>query len=495
MNAGTISAFAIYLIGMLAIGLIAYRLTSSLSDYILGGRGLGPSVAALSAGASDMSGWLLLGLPGAMYAAGMNQIWIGIGLVIGAYLNWQFVARRLRVYTEVAQDSLTIPDYLDNRFRDPAKILRMIAAIVILLFFTFYVSAGMVAGAVLFEQTFGFDYQLALWVGAIVIVSYTFLGGFLAVCWTDFVQGILMFLALIVVPIVAVTQLGGWGEVTSTVGQIDPTFNDIFTDMTALGIVSLMAWGLGYFGQPHILARFMAVRSSRDIPAARLIGMTWMVFALYGAVFTGYVGIAYFADQPLENSETVFIMFSQVLFHPFVAGLLLAAILAAVMSTIDSQLLVCSSAITEDLYKGFIRKNASDHELVQVGRLSVVGIALLAVFLAFDPESQVLGLVSYAWAGFGAAFGPVVILSLFWRRMTRNGAAAGLVVGAITVVVWAQLEGGVFDLYEIVPGFILCAIAVVGVSLMDREPDLLVTADFDRALDAEATGILAQPAE
>jgi sodium/proline symporter len=336
-----------------------------------------------------MSGWLLLGLPGAMYAAGMNQIWIGIGLVIGAYLNWQFIARRLRIYTEVAQDSLTIPDYLDNRFRDRSKVLRMIAAIVILLFFTFYVSAGMVAGAVLFEQTFGLDYQVALWVGAIVIVSYTFLGGFMAVCWTDFVQGILMFLALIVVPIVAITELGGWGEVTARVGEMNPTYNDIFTDMTALGIISLVAWGFGYFGQPHILVRFMAVRSSNDIPTARLICMVWMVFGLYGAIFTGYAGIAYFADQPLENAETVFIQFCQVLFNPFVSGFLLAAILAAVMSTIDSQLLVCSSALTEDLYKGFIRRNASEQELVQIGRFSVVAVALLATFLAFDPESQV----------------------------------------------------------------------------------------------------------
>jgi sodium/proline symporter len=442
-----------------------------------------------------MSDWLLLGLPGAMYAAGMNQIWIGIGLVIGAYLNWQFIARRLRIYTEVAQDSLTIPDYLDNRFRDRSKVLRMIAAIVILLFFTFYVSAGMVAGAVLFEQTFGLDYQVALWVGAIVIVSYTFLGGFMAVCWTDFVQGILMFLALIVVPIVAITELGGWGEVTARVGEMNPTYNDIFTDMTALGIISLVAWGFGYFGQPHILVRFMAVRSSNDIPTARLICMVWMVFGLYGAIFTGYAGIAYFAEQPLENPETVFIQFCQVLFNPFVSGFLLAAILAAVMSTIDSQLLVCSSALTEDLYKGFIRRNAGDHELVQVGRLSVVGVALLATLLAFDPESQVLGLVSYAWAGFGAAFGPVIILSLFWRRMTRNGAAAGLIAGAVMVVVWKQLEGGWFDLYEILPGFLVCGLAVIIVSLMDREPETAVLADFDRALEADATGIVAQPAE
>jgi sodium/proline symporter len=493
VNAGTISAFAIYLIGMLAIGFVCWRMTASLSDYILGGRSLNPPVAALSAGASDMSGWLLLGLPGAMYASGMNQIWIGIGLVIGAYLNWQFVARRLRVYTEVAQDSLTIPDYLDNRFRDRTRALRVISAVVILLFFTFYVSAGLVGGAKLFQETFGLSYQLALWVGMIVIVSYTFMGGFMAVSWTDFVQGILMFLALIIVPWIAIDALGGWDEATDLVAATEGAYNDVYKEMTTLGIISLMAWGLGYFGQPHILARFMAIRSAADVPTARLINMAWMIFGLYGAIFTGYAGIAYFADAPLDNPETVFIQFCQVLFNPWVSGFLLAAILAAIMSTIDSQLLVCSSAISEDFYKALLRPGASQEELVWVGRLSVVGIALLATFLAFDPESKVLDLVSYAWAGFGAAFGPVVILSLFWRRMTRNGAIAGLVVGAVTVVVWKQLSGGLFDLYEIVPGFVLCTLAVIGVSVAE-EPDPEVVRDYDRALDADRNLFAAQPA-
>lgn len=494
MEAGSISAFVIYLVGMLVIGLICYKLTKNLSDYMLGGRNLPPAVAALSAGASDMSGWLLLGLPGAVYAAGMNQIWIGIGLVIGAYLNWQFVARRLRIYTEVAEDAITIPDYLNNRFQDSSRILRMISAIVILLFFTFYVSAGLVAGGVLFEKTFGLDYEIAVWVGSAVIVSYTFLGGFLAVSWTDFFQGLMMFLALIIVPIIAVAAVGGWGETTARVGTIDPAFNDIFTGMTTMGIISLMAWGLGYFGQPHILVRFMAVRTLNDVPTARLINMVWMVFALYGAVFVGYSGIAYFAGAPLENSETVFIEFCNVLFNPWISGFLLAAILAAVMSTIDSQLLVCSSALTEDLYRSFLRRDASQKELVNVGRLSVLGVALIATLLATDPESGVLDLVAYAWAGFGAAFGPVIILSLFWRRMTRNGAAAGLIVGAVTVVVWKQLEGGIFDLYEILPGFILCAIAVIVVSRLGPQPGGLVAEDFDRTLEADRTGILSKPA-
>ncbi|HSO41766.1 MAG TPA: sodium/proline symporter PutP [Rhodospirillales bacterium] len=442
-----------------------------------------------------MSGWLLLGLPGAIYAGGMNQIWIGIGLVIGAYLNWQFVAERLRIYTEVAKDSLTIPDYLDNRFGDETRILRVISASVILLFFTFYVSAGFVGGGVLFKETFGLDYELAMWIGAAVIVSYTFLGGFLAVCWTDFFQGLMMFIALIIVPVVAVNELGGWDQATAAVAAVDPRFNDVFTDMTALGIVSLMGWGLGYFGQPHILVRFMAIRLPRDIPLARLINIAWMVFGLYGAVFVGYTGIAYFSGQPLANPETVFIQFCQTLFNPWVAGFLLAAILAAIMSTIDSQLLVCSSALTEDIYRPFIRKNASDRELVLVSRLSVVAVAVVAGLLAGDPDSRVLGLVSYAWAGFGAAFGPVILLSLFWRRMNRNGAAAGLVVGAVTVVVWKQLEGGLFDIYEIIPGFILSTVAVVAASLLTEEPTSDVVAGFDRTLDAKASGIIHAPAE
>ncbi len=495
MTTGTIAAFVIYLAVMLGIGLVCYFVTKDLADYILGGRGLGAPVAALSAGASDMSGWLLLGLPGAIYAAGMNQIWIGVGLVIGAYLNWQFVAERLRIYTEVARDSLTIPDYLDNRFGDETRILRVISAGVILLFFTFYVSAGLVAGGVLFKETFGLDYRLALWLGTAVIVSYTFLGGFLAVCWTDFVQGMMMFIALIIVPIVAVGHLGGWEQVTAAVVAVDPRYNDVFTDMTVMGIVSLMAWGLGYFGQPHILARFMAVRLPRDVPLARLINIAWMVFGLYGAIFVGYSGIAYFSAQPLANPETVFIQFCQALFHPWAAGFLLAAILAAIMSTIDSQLLVCSSALTEDIYRPFIRRTASDRELVMVGRLSVVAVAVVAGLLAGDPESRVLGLVSYAWAGFGAAFGPVILLSLFWRRMNRNGAAAGLVAGAITVVIWKQLEGGLFDVYEIIPGFIASAAAVVAASLLTEEPRGDVVAGFDRTLEAKASGIIHAPAE
>ena len=483
MGSPTVTTFGVYLVGMLVIGVVGYRLTDNLSDFVLGGRRLGGSVAALSAGASDMSGWLLLGLPGALYALGMNQIWIGIGLAVGAYLNWQFVARRLRVYTEVAGNAITLPDYLENRFRDRSKALRVASALVILVFFTFYVSAGMVGGAILFEQTFGLDYRTALWVGAAVIVGYTFLGGFLAVCWTDFVQGLLMLLALIVVPVAVVAGAGGWDATVATIGAIDPGRLDAFHGMTVLGIVSLLAWGLGYFGQPHILVRFMAVRSPDEIPKARLVGMSWMILALYGAIFTGFAGSAYFAADPLVNPETVFIALTQALFNPWVAGVLLAAILAAIMSTIDSQLLVSSSALTEDFYRAMLRRQAGEREVVWIGRGAVTAVALLALWMAGDPDSTVLGLVAYAWAGFGAALGPVILLSLFWRRMTRNGALAGMVVGATTVVLWKQLHGGplqLFDLYEIVPGFVFCGAAVIAASLLDERPHAAVEDEFDR---------------
>ncbi|UCZ53805.1 sodium/proline symporter PutP [Bacillus shivajii] len=478
METSTLVTFIIYLVGMLAIGLVAYKMTHNLSDYVLGGRRLGGGVAALSAGASDMSSWLLLGLPGAMYAAGMTEIWIAVGLAVGAYLNWQFVAKRLRIYTEISGDSITLPDYFENRFKDSSKVLRMVSAIVILVFFAFYTSSGLVGGAILFENSFGLSYTQALWIGAIVIISYTFLGGFLAVSWTDFAQGILMFVALILVPVVAIQRMGGWGETVNRVGEIDPVYLDVFTGTTALGIISLLAWGLGYFGQPHILARFMAIKSKNEIPKARLIGMSWMVFALFGAIFTGFVGIAFFADAPLENSETVFIEFTQVLFHPWVAGFLLAAILAAIMSTIDSQLLVSSSALTEDFYKAIFRKNASQKELVLVGRIGVVLIALFAIFLAYNPDATVLELVGYAWAGFGAAFGPVVILSLFWKKMTRNGALAGMVVGGATVILWDVLSP--IALYEIVPGFILATLAIIVFSLIGNGPGKEIEEEFER---------------
>lgn len=474
------ATFALYLVAMLTMGFLAYRVTKNLPDYILGGRRLSGAVAALSAGASDMSGWLLLGLPGAVYAHGLNQVWIAVGLSIGAYLNWQFIAARLRRYTEAARDSLTLPDYLENRFHDQTRLLRIFSAIVILFFFTVYTAAGLVGGAILFERSFDLSYETALWIGTVVIVAYTFLGGFLAVSWTDFAQGTLMFVALVVTPLIAIDHLGGWGATLTKVGNVSLHHLDAFSEMSVLTIVSLMAWGLGYFGQPHILARFMAIRSSSEVPKARLIGMWWMVISLYGAMFTGLVAIGYFAEAPLANPETAFIGLTQELFNPWIAGCLLAAILAAIMSTVDSQLIVSSSALTEDFYRAIIRQQANDTELMWVGRAGVVGIALIAAFLAHDPGSTVLGLVAYAWAGFGAGFGPVIILSLLWPRTTRNGCLAGMVVGATTVVVWSQLQGGLFDVYEILPGFLAGSLTVILVSLLGKKPEAAVVREFEQ---------------
>jgi sodium/proline symporter len=480
INVPTLISIIIYLAAMLVIGIVAARMTKDLNDYVLGGRRLGAGVAALSAGASDMSGWLMLGLPGAMYIGGMSEIWLPIGLSVGAYLNWQFVAKPLRVYTEVSKDSITVPDFFENRFRDQSKILRVVSAIVILVFFTFYTSSSLVGGAILLENSFGMDYKLALWVGAAVILSYTLFGGFLAASWTDFIQGILMFLALIVVPIVAIFELGGWDETVQKIGAIDPSHLNVYSGATTIGVISLLAWGLGYFGQPHILVRFMGLKSTKDVPKARLIGMVWMIFSLFGAVFVGFAGIAYFADSPLQNAETVFIMFSQVLFNPWVAGFLLAAILSAIMSTVDSQLLVSSSALANDFYKSLFRRNASKKEEMIVGRIAVLGIAIIAILLGYDPDSKVLELVSYAWAGFGAAFGPVIILSLFWKRMTRNGALAGIIVGSVTVIVWSSLKGGLFDIYELAPGFLFSSLAIIIFSLIDKAPSKEIQEEFNK---------------
>ncbi|WP_119717673.1 sodium/proline symporter PutP [Cognatilysobacter tabacisoli] len=472
--------FAVYILAVIAIGFIAWRATRSFDDYILGGRSLGSFVTAMSAGASDMSGWLLMGLPGALYLGGVSEAWIAIGLVIGAWANWKYVAGPLRVYTERTENALTLPDYFTHRFEDRQRVLRVLSAVVILVFFAVYCASGIVAGARLFESVFNVPYAQALWLGAFATILYTLVGGFLAVSWTDTMQATLMIFALILTPVAVLISLGGVAPSLAMVEQVDPAKLDWFKGgaLGAVGIVSLLAWGLGYFGQPHILARFMAADSLGTIPAARRIGMTWMVLCLAGAMAVGFFGIAYFAAHPeqggmvRENHERVFIALAGVLFNPWIAGVLLSAILAAIMSTLSCQLLVCSSALTEDLYKGFLRPAASQRELVWFGRAMVGLVALVAIWIARDPDSRVLGLVSYAWAGFGAAFGPVVLLSLFWGRMTRNGALAGVVVGAVTVIAWKQVAVGQMGsaLYEIVPGFIAATVAIVVVSLLGRAP-------------------------
>ncbi|WP_351011451.1 sodium/proline symporter PutP [Shewanella sp. S1-58-MNA-CIBAN-0166] len=469
-----IITFIGYLALMMGIGYWAYRKTDTVDDYILGGRKMGPAVTALSVGASDMSGWLLLGLPGAVYLSGLGEAWIGFGLVFGAWLNWLFVAKRLRIYTQVANNSLTLPDFFENRFNDSHGLLKLVSALTILIFFTFYASSGMVGGAILFEKVFGLDYNLALLIGSFIIVSYTFVGGFFAVSWTDFFQGCLMLIALLIVPIAIFSQ----PDTQASFEQIDPAMLSFINEnTTVIGLVSLLAWGLGYFGQPHILSRFMAIGSPKDLVLSRRIAMSWMLVSLVGALATGIAGSLYFAAEPLENSETVFIHLAHAAFNPWIGGLLIAAILSAIMSTIDSQLLVCSSVITEDFYLKWLRPQASSKELMLVGRIGVIAIALVAGVVALNPESSVLGLVSYAWAGFGAAFGPVVLLSLFWQGYSRNGAISTILVGALTVVVWKQLTGGIFELYEIVPGFIFAMLVGVIVSKMSQ-PTPKTIADF-----------------
>jgi len=489
---GTLFSLAIYFIVMLGIGLYAYKKsTSDVSGYMLGGRSLSPAVAALSAGASDMSGWMLMGLPGAMYITGISSLWIAIGLVIGAFLNYLIVAPRLRTYTELANDSITLPDFFENRFADKSHLLRLISSLVIIIFFTLYTSSGIVAGGKLFESSFGLNYEAGLYITAGVVVAYTLFGGFLAVSLTDFVQGCIMFVALVLVPLVVINDIGGVTVLHNSISSINPDLLDMFTGVSLLSILSAMAWGLGYFGQPHIIVRFMAIRSVKDMPIARRIGMSWMIVSICGAMATGFAGIAYVAKAgiTLDDPETIFILLSQILFHPLVAGFLLAAILAAIMSTISSQLLVTSSSLTGDFYQAFLNKEATDKQLVFVGRVSVFIVAMVAILLAYDRESSILSLVSNAWAGFGAAFGPVVILSLYWRKMNRNGALAGMLTGATTVLFWIYapltINGQSLSstMYEIVPGFILSTIAIVIVSHLTKAHDKDIEETFDKVIE------------
>jgi SSS family solute:Na+ symporter/sodium/proline symporter len=484
-------SLALYFVVMLGIGIYAYRKsTSDVSGFMLGGRSLGPGVTALSAGASDMSGWMLMGVPGLMFTVGLSSAWISFGLVLGAYLNYLIVAPRLRTYTEMANDSITLPDFFENRFADSSHALRITSSIVIILFFTLYTSSGIVAGGKLFESSFGLTYEVGLYITAGVVVLYTLFGGFLAVSLTDFVQGCIMFIALVLVPIVAISDVGGTDAMMQAIEKVDPTFIDLFSGVTIITIISAMAWGLGYFGQPHIIVRFMAIRSVEDVPAARRIGMSWMIVSLFGAMATGLAGVAYAAKVGLvvDDAETIFILLGQVLFHPLIAGFILAAILAAIMSTISSQLLVTSSSLTGDIYQAFLNKNASEKQLVLVGRISVALVAIVAIFLAYDRESSILTLVSNAWAGFGAAFGPLVIMSLYWKKMNRHGALAGMLTGAITVLVWIYapitLNGQQLSdvMYEIVPGFIMASIAIVLVSRLTTKEQPEIEKLFDEVV-------------
>jgi sodium/proline symporter len=463
-------ALGLYFALMLFIGYMAFRKTSDHEGYMLAGRGLPPWVAALSAGASDMSGWLIMGLPGAIYATGLIEGWIAVGLLIGAYLNWRLVAPRLRAYTEVSRNSITIPSFFENRLRDRSRMLRTISSIIILVFFTLYASSGMVAGGIFYESAFGGEYLLGMLIVTGVTLTYTLFGGFLGASLTDVVQGLMMVTALIVVPIVAIINIGGFGETASIVETVGAGNLSLFggselgAGAAALIIISGLAWGLGYFGQPHIIVRFMALRSTRDAASARRIGTSWQFLSLLGAVSAGLIGIAYFdkfGGAP-SNPETVVLLMSQTLLHPLVAGFVLASVLAAIMSTLSSQLIVCSSALVEDIYRAVKKPAPSEKTLVILGRVGVLIITIIAALLAISPNDSILGLVSFAWAGFGAAFGPIVLLSLYWRKLTNWGALAGMVAGAAAVFVWKAFNTG---LYELLPAFIIAMIVAVVVSL------------------------------
>lgn len=478
-----INTFVLYIGLMMAIGVYYYRRTRNMSDYFLGNRKLGAWVTSMSAEASDMSGWMLMGVPGFAYLAGLNAGWIAIGIALGTWANWQFVAARLRKYTELANNSLTLPEFLENRFEDKSGLLRMIPAVFILIFFIIYTSSGFVSAGRLFETVFGIPYQFAIFIGAGSVVFYTLVGGFLAVSRTDFIQGVMMFFAILVVPITAGMHMGGFEATVTAIDNVQHSLLEPFTktDGTTLGaieLISLLAWGVGYFGQPHILVRFMAISSSKEIKQATRIAMTWVIISLAAAVAVGMVGRV-FLKETLEGtaSETVFLVMTNQMFPPVVAGLILSAVLAAIMSTASSQLLVAASAFAQDFYRTLLRKDADQRELVWISRASVLVIASLAIFLGLNPNSFILDMVSYAWAGFGAAFGPSILMSLFWRRTTRNGVLAGIITGGITVLIWKQFAW--LGLYEIVPGFLFSLAAIYIVSIMDKEPSVSIKATFD----------------
>ena len=475
LSMSTVVAFLAYVAIVLSIGFYAYLKTKNATDYFLGGRELSPAVSAISAGASDMSGWVLLGLPGYAYLAGLEAAWISLGLVLGVAANWGLMAKRLRLYSEQLDDAVTLPTYLQRRFADNTPWLKSIASLSILLFFLFYVGSGLIAGGKLFNEVFGFDYHIAVFVSVALILFYTLFGGFLAVSWTDVFQGLLMLLALVCVPVLVISQTGGLDEFTAKINLKNPQLLDAFTDINgnALGwmaIISAMGWGLGYFGQPHILARFMAIRSASETGQAASIGVIWAFLCYLLAILVGLSGLAYLPEV-IADSEKVFIALTGLIFHPLIAGILLAAILAAIMSTVDSQLLVCSSSLAEDLYPLVSKKSLSPEQRLQVGRVAVVVLALMATLLAMNPDSKVLDVVSYAWAGLGASLGPAILISLYWRKMTARGALAGVFVGGATVIIWPQFEGGIFELYSLVPGFGISALAVVVGSLIDNSED------------------------
>ncbi|QGU07053.1 Sodium/proline symporter [Corynebacterium occultum] len=490
-----IIAIVIYMAAMLAIGFWSYRKTTKYDDYVLADRGLHPFVAALSAGASDMSGWLLMGLPGALFVTGMSELWIGIGLLVGAWANWTWVAPRLRAYTEVANNSITLPSFFENRLRDKSRSLRSISAVIIIFFFTFYVSSGMVAGGRYFESTFGGEYLIGLGVVGAITVIYTFVGGFLAVSYTDVVQGLMMFTALIIVPVMALIALDNPSDIFTWATENaygpyeagNPTYWSMISGVSLAAIIGNLAWGLGYFGQPHVVVRFMALRTSADAKQGRLIGISWMFLCIVGATATAIIGTVFFSQNPdisiTDQSafETIFLDMARILFHPLIAGLVLTAVLAAIMSTMSSQLLVVSSSLIEDLYKIFKKDLPSEKFLINLSRIMVVIVALIAAALAINPNDSILGLVGFAWAGFGSAFGPLMLASLYWKRLNFAGALSSMIVGALVSTGWGMLGGGDI-IYELVPGFLASTLVLIGVTLATSSPQPEITEEFDEAV-------------
>ena len=481
----------IYFIILLVIGYYGYKQsTGNLSEFMLGGRSIGPYVTALSAGASDMSGWMIMGLPGSVYSTGLSAMWITIGLSLGAYVNYFVVAPRLRIYTEIAGDAITLPDFFKNRLNDRKNYIKIISGLIIVVFFTLYTHSGFVSGGKLFESAFGLNYHWGLIIVAAIVIFYTFFGGYLAVSITDFFQGVIMLIAMVMVPIVALIKLNGL-DTFSEVAAMKPTNMDLFKGTTFLGIISLFAWGLGYFGQPHIIVRFMSIKTHKLLPKARRLGISWMVVGLLGAVAVGLTGIAFIPQYhiKMEDPETLFIIMSQILFHPLVGGFLLAAILAAIMSTISSQLLVTSISLTEDFYKlirGEAKAKTHEKEFVMIGRLSVLLVAIIAIWIAWSPNDTILNLVGNAWAGFGAAFSPLVIFSLYWKGLSHAGALSGMITGALVVIVWIAWVkplasvNEIFGMYEIIPGFLASVIVTYLVSKITKKPGEFVEHDLNK---------------
>lgn len=483
-------AFIIYFLVVLAIGFLFFKKTNGISDYFLGGRQMNPYVAALSAQASDMSSWLLMGLPGAVMLLGLGEAWIGIGLAIGSYCAWLFAAKKLRKHSVVAGNALTMPEFFSNRFKDEKGYLRLISSIVILFFFVIYVASGFKGCGVVLQTIFPeISLMIAMLIGAVIIIAYTFMGGFKAVCWTDFIQGLLMLVAVVVVPMAAMGHLGGWSEVSAALDNVGfDNFLNIFYDggeaMSFIAIVSLLAWGLGYFGMPHIVVRFMSIRNPEEVKIARRVSLIWIVIALAAAIMIGVIGRAYYMETYGSmdgfDPEHIFILMAGDMFVPIIAGFLYAAVMAAIMSTADSQLLVASSSITNDVLGKSKRFNLSESQLMWISRGIVAIIAILALVLALYGGDNIMGLVSYAWSGFGSAFGPLMILSLYWKRMNLQGAIASMITGFVMVLFWENFMDFT-GIYSLLPGFFASLIVGIVVALVTPAPSKEIEDEFDAA--------------